>query len=235
MTQYQNVIAIDGPSGSGKSTLARRLAQELNVVYIDTGAMFRALAYYADLKQIAFEEGQQMREFLSSLSMIYGQSEEVLISINGMDLTQKIREHQVSKLASIISKLPCVRAFLLDFQRQLAQNTLCVMEGRDIGTVVFPQAFCKFFITASTQVRSQRRLEQLIQQGEGQVNLEQVIKDVEKRDQSDREREVAPLKQAQDAVYLDTSGLSLDDVLLFLINEVKTRAQNSGINLAKGL
>lgn len=229
MMTYQNVVAIDGPSGSGKSTLARHLAQELNVVYIDTGAMFRALAYYADLKGIPFKDDQTMSDFLARINMRYGHSEQELISIDGMDLTMKIREHQVSTLASIISTLSCVRSFLLNFQRQLAANTLCVMEGRDIGTVVFPQAFCKFFITASTQVRSQRRLEQLVEQGQEKVSLEQVIVDVEKRDRSDRERDVAPLKQADDAVYLDTSGLSLDDVLLFLVKEVKKRAHDLGI------
>lgn len=235
MKTFQKVVAIDGPSGSGKSTLARRLAEELQVVYIDTGAMFRALAFYADLKKIPFEESDLMQKFLDQIQMEYGKSPTVLISIDDMDLTQKIREHQVSKLASIISKIPSVRAFLLNFQRELAKNVLCVMEGRDIGTVVFPDAFCKFFITASTEVRSKRRLDQLIKQGEQQVSLEQVEKDVEKRDQSDRERDVAPLKQAADAVFLDTSGLSLDDVLKFLVTEVQMRANDSAVHLTRSL
>jgi cytidylate kinase len=154
-SEFAQVVAIDGPSGSGKSTIARDLAKELNVLYIDTGAMYRAIGYYADIKHIALEEGPSLSHFLDSLQLDYGTSETSLISINNIDLTDKIREHNVSKLASIISQLPSVRKYLLDFQRGLAANKVCVMEGRDIGTVVFPNAFCKFFITfEETESRS---------------------------------------------------------------------------------
>lgn len=230
MDKWKKVIAIDGPSGSGKSTLARKLAQQLQLIYIDTGAMFRALAYYADQKGIPFKENEQMKGFLDGLHMQYGLSEDELIVVNSENLTQKIREHHVSKLASIISQIPCVRQFLLNFQRQLADDDFCVMEGRDIGTVVFPEAFCKFFVTASLEVRSQRRLEQLKEQGQD-VSLDQVTQDVMKRDESDINRTSAPLKQAQDAVFLDTSGLDLDEVLERLKEDVRAKAKSLGHEL----
>jgi len=230
LDELKKVIAIDGPSGSGKSTLARKLAQQLNLIYIDTGAMFRALAFYADKKNISFEENDQMKSFLAGLTMHYGRSEGELIVINSENLTQQIREHNVSKLASIISQIPSVRQFLLNFQRQLADEDFCVMEGRDIGTVVFPKAFCKFFVTASLEVRSERRLEQLKEQGQS-VSLEQVTEDVLKRDESDINRTSAPLKQADDAIFLDTSGLDLDEVLEHLKDKVRTKAQALGYKL----
>lgn len=227
MNKWKKVIAIDGPSGSGKSTLARKLAQQLQLIYIDTGAMFRALAYYADKQGVEFEDGEQMQSFLDGLHMQYGVSDEELILLNSENLTQKIREHHVSKLASIVSQIPCVRQFLLNFQRKLADDDFCVMEGRDIGTIVFPEAFCKFFVTASLEVRSQRRLEQLKEQGQT-VSLLQVTQDVMKRDESDINRTSAPLKRADDAVYLDTSGLDLDEVLERLKEDVRAKARALG-------
>lgn len=219
-----SVVAIDGPSGSGKSTVAKKLAQKLGLTYIDTGAMFRALAYICDQKKVEFKEGEQLTYFLKNIDFQYGQADGVLISIDGIDLTEKIRAHQVSKLASIISQLPSVRKYLLDFQRSLVQEKVCVMEGRDIGTVVFPHAFCKFFITASVEVRAQRRFEQLREAGQTDVELSQVISDVAKRDASDINREVAPLKKAEDAEYLDTSDLDLQQVVDDLSQKVIDRA-----------
>jgi len=225
------VIAIDGPSGSGKSTVAKELARALGVLYIDTGAMFRALAYIADEKKIELVEGPPLNEFLNSLQMDYGISSTVLIKINGQDLTEKIREHHVSKLASTISQLPSVRKYLLDYQRSLAQNKICVMEGRDIGTVVFPDSFCKFFITASVDIRADRRLKQLRENGDDKVSLEQIKEDVRKRDETDMNRTFAPLKKADDALLLDTSDLKMDAVIGILANEVKFRAAHLGFNL----
>lgn len=230
-SKVSQVIAIDGPSGSGKSTVARALAEQLEVLYIDTGAMYRALAYSCDQAGVPFEEGEALTEFLNDLEMHYGRTPDCLVEVNGENLTAKIREHQVSKLASIISQIPSVRKFLLGFQRRLANKVVCVMEGRDIGTVVFPDAFCKFFITASEQVRAKRRLDQLHRAGETQVSLEQVIEDVQKRDDSDINRAVAPLKQADDADYLDTSELELDAVVKDLSERVRNKAREVGIEL----
>jgi cytidylate kinase len=230
-SEYAQVIAIDGPSGSGKSTIARDLATALHVLYIDTGAMFRALGFFADQQKIDLVEGPELNRFLASIKMDYGVSPKVLIRINGMDLTEKIREHHVSKLASIISQLPSVRKYLLDFQRDLALNKICVMEGRDIGTVVFPNSFSKFFITASVDIRAERRLKQLQESGDHKVTLEQIKDDVRKRDETDTNRVVAPLKKAEDAMLLDTSNLALSDIINILSNEVKFRAAHLGFNL----
>lgn len=229
--EYSQVIAIDGPSGSGKSTIARDLASALNVLYIDTGAMFRAIAYVADEQKIHLAEGEDLQRFLNSLKIEYGVSPQILIRINGEDLSEKIREHHVSKLASIISQLPSVRKFLLEFQRALALDKICVMEGRDIGTVVFPDSFCKFFITASVDIRAERRLKQLQESGDQTLSLEQIKDDVRKRDETDMNRQVAPLKKADDAMLLDTTELSLKDIINILSNEVKFRAAHLGYKL----
>ena len=228
---FTKVIAIDGPSGSGKSTIAKELASALGVLYIDTGAMFRALAYIADEKKIKLEEGPALNEFLNSLKVEYGESDSVLIRINGQDLSEKIREHHVSGLASVISQLPSVRKYLLDFQRTLALNKVCVMEGRDIGTVVFPDSFCKFFITASVDIRAARRLKQLRENGDEKITLTQIAEDVRKRDETDMNRSVAPLKKAEDAIALDTSALSLNEIIHMLSNEVKSRGTHLGFIL----
>lgn len=228
---YSQVIAIDGPSGSGKSTIAKELASALNVLYIDTGAMFRALGFYADQKHIVLEDGPLLKEFLNSLTIDYGVSPTSLIKVNGIDLTEKIREHHVSKLASIISQLPSVRTYLLNFQRALALNKVCVMEGRDIGTVVFPDSFSKFFITASVDIRAERRLKQLRESGDTSLTLEQIKDDVRKRDETDMNRVVAPLKKAEDAMLLDTTHLAMGDIINILSSEVKFRAAHLGFKL----
>jgi len=228
---FSKVIAIDGPSGSGKSTMAKKLASEIGVLYIDTGAMFRALAYWADKCNVEFKSGLEITNFLENLNIEYGKSEAILMSIDGEDLSDKIREHHVSKLASIISQIPEVRAYLLNFQRKLATEKVCVMEGRDIGTVVFPDSFCKFFITASVEIRSKRRLEQLQDAGDSSVTLDQVMNDVQKRDECDINREVAPLKQADDATLLDTSEMELSAVLSTLKNQTLEKVKAHGITL----
>jgi cytidylate kinase len=228
---FEKVIAIDGPSGSGKSTIARTLASNLKVLYIDTGAMFRALAYAATTAKIEFTEGTELTNFLAHLKMEYQVNDTLSIKINGLELSEQIREHHVSHQASLISQLPSVRNFLLNFQRRLAQNQICVMEGRDIGTVVFLHSFCKFFITASAEVRAQRRLEQLRENGDNSITLQTVIDDVKKRDELDMNRTVAPLKKAEDAIGVDTTNLSLIDVVNILANEVKFRAAHLNIQI----
>lgn len=228
---YEKVIAIDGPSGSGKSTVAKDLAQHLGVLYIDTGAMFRALAYVCDQRKIEFVEGEKLTTFLNNIKLDYGISDSILIQVDGENLSEKIREHHVSKLASIISQLPSVRNFLLNFQRGLAKDRICVMEGRDIGTVVFPSAFSKFFITASAEVRATRRLNQLREKGDNSVTFDQIVEDVKKRDETDSNRAVAPLKKAEDAMLLDTSNLSLSDIISVLSREIKFRASHLGFEV----
>lgn len=228
---YSKVIAIDGPSGSGKSTVAKNLAREIGVLYIDTGAMFRALAYYFDKKNLPFVENDSTVSALHALKMTYGVSEQELIAINGENLTEKIREHHVSKLASEISQLPFIRKYLLQFQRSLTHDRVCVMEGRDIGTVVFPDSFAKFFITASAETRALRRLNQLNENGESHHTLEKIIEDVRIRDEKDSNREVAPLKKADDAELIDTTELNLNEITTLLVAKIKKRAEQMGIQL----
>ncbi|MCF8060588.1 MAG: (d)CMP kinase [Bacteriovoracaceae bacterium] len=226
------VIAIDGPSGSGKSTMAKKLAQSLGLLYIDTGAMYRALAYFAHKKNIPYEEGAKLLEFLIGLDIQYGVSESQLIIINGEDLTKIIREHNVSALASEFSQIPIVRSFLLSFQRNLGEVEVCVMEGRDIGTVVFPDAFCKVFVTASPEVRARRRLDQLKERADAsELTYEGVLKDVIERDRLDTNRAVSPLKVAEGAIYLDTSEMEEDEVLQKLIETSRLKGQEAGLSI----
>ena len=228
---FSRVIAIDGPSGSGKSTIAKELARNLGILYIDTGAMFRALAYIINENNIDTNSPHDVSQFLKNINLEYGISDKILIRIDGQDLTDKIREHHVSKLASTISQLPEIRTYLLNFQRNLAQNKVCVMEGRDIGTVVFPQSFSKFFITASVDIRAERRLKQFRENGDHHITLDQIANDVRKRDETDMNRDVAPLKKAEDAMLLDTSKLSMNDIINILANEVKFRAAHLDLNV----
>lgn len=231
MNNLAKVVALDGPSGSGKSTIAKDVAKKLGIVYIDTGAMFRAIGLVAKQQNIEFIEGPHLDFFLQNLQLEYGVSQSKLIVANGVDLSAAIREHHVSELASQISKLPAVRQYLLKFQRELAAARACVMEGRDIGTVVFPNAFCKIFMTASNEVRAMRRLKQLAQQGETHHQLDEIMRDIIARDQRDASRDVAPMKQADDAILLDTSNLSFEQVLERIISLAKQKASESGFSL----
>lgn len=225
------VIAIDGPCGSGKSTVAREVAKNLSVLYVDTGAMFRALGYAIDKQGLKFEEGEALNNFLAQVKLGYGESDQVLVRVNGEDLTQKIREHHVSNLASSVSKLGSIRSFLLAFQRELAQRKICVMEGRDIGTVVFPDAFCKIYVTADLKIRAQRRFDQLKDQGQKDLNFDVIMADVKDRDDKDMNRPIAPLKQADDAVFLDTSSLSPEQVIESIRKIAFEKARPAGVKL----
>ena len=226
----RRVVAIDGPSGSGKSSVAKLLAKELGILYIDTGAMYRALAYAACERGVAFTEGLALQEFFGSIVFEYGK-ENSLVSVDGEDLSLRIREHRISRLASDFSRLPSVREFLLDIQRDLPGSRTCVMEGRDIGTAIFPDAFCKFFVTASLETRAKRRLGQLRELGDDGATLDQIIEDQKKRDENDANRAVAPLKRADDAEAVDTEPCTLEEVVVLLAGKVRARAQKVGLAL----
>lgn len=227
----QTVIAIDGPSGSGKSTMAAKLAESLNLLYIDTGAMFRALGYWAEKNHVDLSSPSEVDSFLAGCTLEYGKSKDTLIAIDGQKLDEIIRDHHVSSLASVISQIPKVRQYLLEFQRTLVQDAICVMEGRDIGTVVFPDSFCKIFITASSEIRAKRRHEQLLSQGSADPGFEQVHQDVLKRDELDTNRKIAPLKVAEDATLVDTSEMGPDQVLQTLENIAVGAAKEHGVSL----
>jgi len=221
------VIAIDGPAGSGKSTMARALAQELNYLYVDTGAMYRALGLVANQRKISLD-GASLGKFLSNLDLKYLGETDKLLTIDGENLTVSIREHNVSELASEISKHKEVRDFLVKIQRNLAKERVIVMEGRDIGTVVFPHAFCKIFLTAAEDIRAKRRHMELSEKGHD-IAFQKVLGDVKNRDERDQNRELAPLKPASDAVLLDTSSLDLKGALMALKKIVKEKALLHGI------
>jgi cytidylate kinase len=215
----QSVIAIDGPSGSGKSTIAQQVAKKLSLLYVDTGAMFRALGFALDKKGISLEEGADevaIEKGLKELKFEYGIDQQTLVVVDGHNLTEQIREHRVSELASKISKFQVVRTFLADFQRKLAQDQTVVMEGRDIGTVIFPQAILKVFMHASEEERAKRRLDQLLAKDphkNSHMSLVEMQRDLAQRDIADSTRKEAPLKKADDAIDLDTTELSIEQVV----------------------
>ncbi len=217
-------IAIDGPSGAGKSTLARKLAKELGFLYVDTGAIYRTVALMAKKNGADPANGQEVIPLLDGMDIRMAYEADGLqhMYLNGEDVTDAIRVHEVSKLASLVAAIPEVRAFLLDYQRKLARENSVVMDGRDIGTVVLPDAQVKIFLTASSAIRAKRRLLELEQRGQ-KADYETILRDIEQRDEQDRNRPIAPLRQAEDAVLLDTSELDLDGSLEAMLNIVKER------------
>ena len=216
-------IAIDGPAGAGKSSIAKLAAKKLNYVYVDTGAMFRTMAYYFLTNGIEPKEESQVNENCDAIHIeIQYEAGEQHIFLNGMYVSKEIRQEEVGKNASVVAKYPKVREKLLELQRNLAATTDVIMDGRDIGTVVLPDAECKIFLTASSHVRAERRYKELVEKGET-CDLEQIEKDIIARDEQDMNREIAPLKQAEDAVLVDSSDMTIDEVVNRII-ELAERA-----------
>lgn len=217
-----HVIALDGPSGSGKSTVAKLIAEKKGLIYIDTGSMFRSVGLALLEKNINFTEPpineEEIAEFFKSNVFEYAPSQGVLISFNGDNFTHKIREHHVSRLASQVSKLKVVRDFLADWQRRIVRDREAILDGRDIGTVIFPHALLKVFLTASSHERATRRFEELKMRGEEELDFLTILKDIEDRDFEDMNRQIAPLKRAEDAVLLDTTNKKIDDIVHDIIS-----------------
>ena len=207
-------IAIDGPAGAGKSTIARRLAKELGYYYVDTGAIYRTVAYFLDLLGISPKDVDGVNRYLDELTINieYDEDGKQHMLMNGMDVTDDIRTQDISQKASLVSAHKVVRDMLLDMQRQVAREHNVIMDGRDIGTVVLPRANVKIFLTASAEIRAKRRCDELTAKGQ-KATFAQVLKDVQQRDYQDTHREIAPLKQAKDAVLVDTSDLDIDGVV----------------------
>jgi CMP/dCMP kinase len=215
------VIAIDGPSGAGKSTAARRLAERLGYLYIDTGAMYRAIGWQAKHEGIDASDENKLAELcIRSMVTIKKDNSDPRFYVNGLDVTGKIRTPEMGMMASAVSKSPAVRARLLTLQRDLGKNGSVVMDGRDIGTVVFPDADVKFFLDASAEERGKRRFLELKAKGID-VDCSQITKEIIDRDKQDSGRDIAPLKKADDAILIDSTALSIDDTVEKMLSVIK--------------
>lgn len=223
MQEKTVAIAIDGPAGAGKSTIARKLAEKTGYIYVDTGALYRTVALSISKNGISPQDVSAVVEHIGKISVDikYIDGEQRVI-LNGEDVSNLIRTPEVSMMASMTSAIPEVRAFLLGLQRKLAKEHNVVMDGRDIATVVLPDAKVKIFLTASPEVRAKRRYDELISKGQD-VEFSDVLADLIKRDEQDMTRAVAPLKPSDESVIVDTSELDLDGAVLAMENVVKRR------------
>ena len=203
-------IAIDGPAGAGKSSIAKKVAKDIGFIYVDTGALYRSIAYYKIRENILTNENL-INSFKNINLEIKFENHSQKVFLNGEDISDKIRNSEVSIEASNVAAIPEVRKFLFDFQKKIAKENNVIMDGRDIGTSVLPNADLKIFLTASVEERAKRRWLEMKEKG-NTIELEKIKEDIEKRDYQDAHRAVSPLKQAEDAVYLDTSSMSFEEV-----------------------
>ena len=214
-------IAIDGPAGAGKSTIAKLAASELSYIYVDTGAMYRAIGLYVYRKHVPEEDkkaiGETAKETEVSIRYIDGERH---VYLNGEDVSEEIRKEHIGHMASVVGAVPAVREHLLSLQRQIAQENDIIMDGRDIGTNVLPDASLKIYLTASADVRAKRRYDELKEKG-ADCDIEQIKTDIIARDKQDMEREIAPLCQAEDAILVDSSDMSIPQVIDTIISEFK--------------
>ncbi|MBQ9276598.1 MAG: (d)CMP kinase, partial [Clostridia bacterium] len=226
-------IAIDGPAGAGKSTIAKAVAKSLKIIYLDTGAMYRATAYFALQNNIDVKDEQAVSKMFENFNMdiVYEDGAQQIL-VNGINTTPYLREHYMSKAASDISALPVVRYKMVDLQREFAKTHDVVLDGRDIGTFVLPDANCKFFMTATPEERANRRFKELQEKGQ-EVDYDTLLKDIIQRDYNDSHREVAPLKQADDALLLDTTNMTIDEVIAAVKKVVEEKVSTPNKDEAK--
>ena len=214
-------IAIDGPAGAGKSTIAKRLAKELGYKYVDTGAIYRTVAYFLDLWGVSPKDVDGVQRYIDELTIGIAYDEDGLqhMIMNGMDVTGEIRTQDISQKASLVSAHAVVREVLLDMQRDAAKEYNVIMDGRDIGTVVLPKANVKIFLTASAEVRAKRRTDELLAKGQ-KADYDTILKEIQQRDYQDTHREIAPLKMAKDSIKVDTSDMDIEAVVQTIRNIV---------------
>jgi cytidylate kinase len=218
------IIAIDGPSAAGKSTLAKRIARDLGFTYLDTGAMYRALALKVLREGIDIDDGAALKELVERTTIdLLATGASLKVLLDGEDVSDKIRTPEISQMASRASALPLVRQWMLVLQRALGQRGNVVAEGRDIGTVVFPEANMKIFLDASAQERARRRVEELRRAGQ-QVGLADTLREMAERDKRDRERDLAPLRKADDAIAIDSSSLDAEALAQTVMMEIRKNA-----------
>ena len=216
-------IAIDGPSGSGKSTISKIIAKKIGFINVDTGALYRTIAYFFLENKINYKEKSEVLKNLNNISVsLKNENFSQTIFLNGVDVTQKIRTNEISMVSSEISVIPEVRQFLLKLQRDIAKENNVVIDGRDIGTVVIPNADVKIFLTADPKVRAKRRYNQLISKGQS-TTFDEILELINKRDYNDIHRKISPLKKANDAILVDNSNLNQQDTVYKLIEIIKKK------------
>ena len=214
-------VAIDGPAGAGKSTIAKMLSRKLGFIYVDTGALYRSIGYYSILNGIDYNDNVKVSNLLNTINIdLKIKDDRQYVYINNIDVTDKIRTPEVSMAASSVSAIPRVREFLLNLQKQIAVKNNVIMDGRDIGTVVLPDAKVKIFLTASSEERAKRRYDDLIKENKNIV-FEDVLKDIKQRDYNDSTRKIDPLKPADDAKIVDTTGETLEQSVSRLYSIIK--------------
>jgi cytidylate kinase len=217
-------IAIDGPAGAGKSTISKAAAKQLGFIYIDTGALYRTVGLAASRRGVEPVEGKEVEEMLASIKveLTFNDKGEQVVLLDGEDVSGLIRTPEASMMASKISAIPAVRAYLLDLQRDMAKKGNVILDGRDIGTVVLPDADVKIFLTAAPEARAERRYKELVEKGMD-VKYEDILADVKERDYNDSHRAIAPLKQADDAVLADTTEVDLQGSIDLIVSIIKER------------
>ncbi|MBQ9779745.1 MAG: (d)CMP kinase [Clostridia bacterium] len=225
-------VAIDGPSGAGKSTVSKAIAKALGIIYVDTGALYRTVGYYAREQGIAVDNAADVVPYLPEISIEVRYENGVqCVYLNGENLGDRIRQNEISMYASAVSAVPEVRAFLLDTQKKIAAENSVIMDGRDIGTVILPDAHVKVFLTASNEARARRRYKELMEKGMP-ASYEEILSDMNRRDEADRTRAVAPAVPAADAVIFDNSDLDFDASVAELLCLIQKIATEKGIALS---
>jgi len=225
MPEKTNIITLDGPSGVGKSTISRRIAAQLGYTYLDTGAMYRAVGFYLKENSIDIEDFEEVAACLGDITIqllpARNEAGDAGVLLNGVDISDRIRTPEISMLASRVSAIPAVRVKLTELQRRIGLEGRVVAEGRDVGTVVFPDAAHKFFLDADIHERARRRIRQMRLNGET-ADENEILEMIRKRDRDDSERSIAPLKKAEDALLIDTTGLTIEEVCSGILRSIRS-------------